>query len=323
MKKWLLGFLSLIVFSFFSYAQTYPSRPINLIVAYPAGGATDIVARALAEVMSKDLGQPIIVDNKPGASGILGTTSLVNSAPDGYTMMLGITQSVLINKFLYKNLPYDPTKQLTLISQLAQGPILVLVPNESPIKSASDLYRYASDGSHVTTCGSWGAGSSGHMACSFMAKSWNAPITHVAYKGEAPMMQDLAGDHLTYALGSILVAKPLIEAKKVRVIAVLGDRSKNPLLSSIPSFEDAGFKDPEYKVAGWFCIVGPRNLPKEIAQRWELATLKALRLPEIQKRFDALALDITGTNSEQFKLNYFQELPVWEKMVKLSGATLD
>jgi tripartite-type tricarboxylate transporter receptor subunit TctC len=320
-KKLILGLY--IFLSMHVWAQEYPNRTISLIVAYPPGGATDIVARTLAEVMSRDLGQTIIVDNKPGASGIIGTTALVNAAPDGYTMMLGITQSVLSNKFLFPKLPYDPSKQLTYISQIAQGPVLLLVPTGSPIKTVNDLYKLASNQANNTTCGSWGIGSSGHMMCSYMAQSWKAPITHVAYKGEAPMMQDLAGNQLTYALGSLLTAKPLMESGKVRIVAVLGDKSKNPSLMNVPTFAEAGFPDSEFKTNGWFCIVGPAHLPKAIIKKWETAVLNALKTPEIQKRFDALALEVVGNTSEQFTSNYSKELPVWQKLIKDSGATLE
>ncbi len=303
-------------------AQDYPRKPITLVVPYAAGGGTDVVARSLAEQLSKQLGQPVVVENKPGASGILGTSFAVKSQPDGYTVLVGLTQSLLTNQFLYTKLPYDPRRELSLVTQVASAPLVLLVPASSPVRSVADLRRELRANPHGGNCGSWGAGSYPHLACAYMASSWKVEVTHVAYKGEAPLLQDLAGGSLSFTVGSITSAKPYLEGGKLRAIAVAAE-GRTPALPDVPTFREAGFPDAEFRTLGWLALAVPIATPKPVVARLQTAVQQAIKTPELSKRFDALGMQAMGTSPEQFHANYVADWPVWERLVKVSGAKLD
>ncbi|HSV60182.1 MAG TPA: tripartite tricarboxylate transporter substrate binding protein [Variovorax sp.] len=303
-------------------AQDFPRKPITLVVPYAAGGGTDVVARSLAEQMSKQLGQPVIVDNKPGASGILGTSFAAKAQPDGYTVLVGLTQSLLTNQFLYAKLPYDPRRELSLVTQIARAPLVLLVPAESKVRTVADLQREMRAGSRGGNCGSWGAGSYPHLACAYMASTWKVELAHVAYKGEAPMLQDLAGGSLNFSIGSVASARPYLDSGKLRAIAVTGE-SRMPTLPEVPTFKEAGFPDAEYRMSGWLALAVPLATPKAVVARLQEAAQQAIKSPELDKRFEALGMQGMGTSPEQFRSTYASDWPVWERMVKVSGAKLD
>jgi len=303
-------------------AQDFPRKPVTLVVPYPAGGGTDVVARSLAEQMSKQLGQPVIVDNKPGASGILGTSFAAKSAPDGYTVLVGLNQSLLNNQFLYTKLPYDPQRDLALVTQVASAPLVLMVPANSSIHSVSDLQRSLRANAQGGNCGSWGAGSYPHLACAHMASSWKVELAHVAYKGEAPMLQDLAGGSLTFTIGSIAAAKPYIDGGRLRAIAVAAE-GRVGAMPDVPTFKEAGFPDPEYRVLGWLALAVPHATPQPVVARLQEAAQQAIKSPELAKRFEALGMQGMGTSAQEFRANYAADWPVWERLVKVSGAKLD
>ncbi|UUZ67814.1 tripartite tricarboxylate transporter substrate binding protein [Polaromonas sp. P2-4] len=303
-------------------AQEYPGKAVTFTVPYPAGGGTDVVARSLAEQMARQLGRPVVVDNKPGAGGILGTHAVVKAAANGHTVLIGLTQSVLTNQFLYSKLPYDPRKDLAFVSQIAIGPLLLLVPANSPVQSPGDLRRMLKTSKGAASCGSWGAGSYPHLACAHMASSLKTTITHVAYKGEAPMLQDLVGGQLTFALGSLTSAKPYMDGGRLRALAVTGEQ-RMPALAGVPTFAEGGMPDPEYRVTGWIAMLVPLATPRPVVDRLQQAVQQAVGSPELKQRFEALGMVAVGNTAEQFRQRYAADWPVWERLVKVSGAKLD
>ncbi|RZL86989.1 MAG: tripartite tricarboxylate transporter substrate binding protein [Variovorax sp.] len=303
-------------------AQDFPRKAVTLVVPYPAGGGTDVVARSLAEQMGKQLGQPVIVDSKPGASGILGTNAVAKAAPDGYTMVVGLNQSLLTNQFLYEKLPYDPRKELGLVTQIATAPLLLLVPASSHAQNVADLQRELRAAGNTGNCGSWGAGSYPHLACAHMASSWRTGITHVAYKGEAPMLQGLVGGQLSFVFGSVISAKAYLDAGKLRALAISGDQ-RLPVLANVPTFAEAGFGDAEFRVSGWIALAVTQGTPQPVVARLQQAAQQSIASPELVKRFEALGMVGMGSSAEQFRKNYAADWPVWERLVKVSGAKLD
>ncbi|MDM0068303.1 tripartite tricarboxylate transporter substrate binding protein [Variovorax sp. J31P207] len=303
-------------------AQDYPRKPVTMVVPYAAGGGTDVVARSLAEQMTRLLGQPVIIDNKPGAGGILGTAAVAKAAPDGYTVLVGLTQSLLTNQFLYEKLPYDPRKELGLVTQVATAPLMLVVPAASKIQSVADLQRELRATAAGGNCGSWGAGSYPHLACAHMAQSWKTAITHVAYKGEAPMLQDLVGGQLGFTFASIVSAKPYLDGGKLRAIAITGEQ-RMPQFPALPTFAESGFADAEYRMSGWLALAVPHGTPKPVIARLQQAAQQAMGSPELVKRFEMLGMVPMGTTPEQFHQSYDAAWPVWEKLVKVSGAKLD
>jgi tripartite-type tricarboxylate transporter receptor subunit TctC len=289
-------------------AQAYPNKPIKLIVPYAPGGATDIIARTLAEKLSDRLGQPVLIDNRAGAGGVTGTDAAAKAAPDGYTFVVTLGTTVLINQFLYEKLPYNPGRDFSLVSQLALAPVTLLVNPNSGINSASDLKAHILKNPSKLSYGSWGMGSYAHLAGAYLSQNLNADMTHAAYKGEAPMLQDLVGGQIDFAFASAQTAKPYIDGGKLRSIAVTGDQ---------------GFKDDIFRVTGWIAMAAPAKTPNDVVQRVSAEVRAIVALPDTQDRINKMGFMPVGNTPEQFSAVYKSEFPVWERVVKLSGAKLD
>jgi len=205
-------------------AQTFPSKPIRAVVPFAAGSATDQIGRAFAEKMSVTLGQPIVIDNKPGAAGIIGTDAVAKAAPDGYTLLLGLSNSMLTNQFLYTKLPYSPEKDIAPIYQIAIAPLVLVAHPSVTASTGPELLKYVVANKGKVAYGSYGTGAYPHLAGAYMSLTQNADMSHVAYRGEAPMVQDLLGGQIQIAFASALQVKPHIEAGKLKAIGVSGER---------------------------------------------------------------------------------------------------
>ena len=314
--------LMLICANFCANAQSYPLKPIKLIVPYAPGGATDIIARTLAEKLSDRLGQPVLIDNRAGAGGVTGTDVAAKSAPDGYTFLVSLGTTLLINQFLYEKLPYNPSRDFALVSQLALAPVTLLVNPNSSIKNASDLKAHILKNPGKLSYGSWGIGSYAHLAGAYLSQNLNADMMHAAYKGEAPMLQDLVGGQIDFAFASAQTAKPYIDGGKLRSIAVTGEQRMS-VLPTIPTMREQGFKDDIFRVTGWIAMAAPAKTPNDVLQRVSAEVRAIVALPEIQDRINKMGFMPVGNTSEQFSAVYKTESPVWERVVKLSGAKLD
>ena len=199
-----------------SWAQAYPNKPIRMVVPFAPGGATDVLARVLGEKMAPGLGQPVIIDNKPGAAGIIGTDAVAKAPADGYTIVLSLSNSLLTNQFLYEKLPYDTQRDLTLVYQIATAPLVLVVHPSVPANTGPELLKYVAANKGKVAYGSYGVGAYPHLAGAHMSLTQKAEMNHIAYKGESPMLQDLIGGQIQMAFASALVAKPHIEAGKLR-----------------------------------------------------------------------------------------------------------
>lgn len=303
-------------------AQTYPSKPIKFIVPYAAGGATDIIARTLAEKLSDRLGQPVLIDNRVGAGGVTGTDVAAKSSPDGYTFLISLGTTVLINQFLYEKLPYNPTRDFALVTQLALAPVTLLVNSNSPIKNANNLKVHIQKNPGKLSYGSWGMGSYAHLAGAYLSQTLNADMTHAAYKGEAPMLQDLVGGQIDFAFASAQTAKPYIDSGKLRSIAVTGEHQMS-VLPGVSTMREQGFRDDIFRVTGWIAVTAPAKTPNDIVQRVSAEIRAIVSMPETQDRINKMGFIPVGNTPEQFSVVYKNEHPVWERVVKLSGAKLD
>ncbi len=303
-------------------AQAYPSKPIKLIVPYAPGGATDIIARTLAEKLADRLGQPVLVDNRAGAGGVTGTDAAAKATPDGHTFLVTLGTTVLINQFLYEKLPYNPSRDFALVSQLALAPVTLLVNPNSSIKNATDLKAHIQKNAGKLSYGSWGMGSYAHLAGAYLSQSFNADMTHAPYKGEAPMLQDLVGGQIDFAFASAQTAKPYIDGGKLRSIAVTGEQRMS-VLPTVPTMHEQGFKDDIFRVTGWIAMVAPAKTPNDVVQRVSAEVRAIVALPETQERINKMGFLPVGNTPEQFSVVYKNEYPVWERVVKMSGAKLD
>lgn len=303
-------------------SPSYPSKPIKIIVPYATGGATDILARTIGERLSQRLNQTILVENKAGVGGIMGTDMVAKAPPDGYSLLMTLGTTVLINQFLYEKLPYTPSRDFALVSQIALAPVVLLVNANSSIKSAQDFKNHILKNPNKLSYGSWGIGSYAHLAGAYLSQNFNANMTHVAYKGEAPMLQDLVGGQFDFTFASAQSAKPYIDSGLLRAVAVTGEQRMS-VLPSVASMSEQGFKDDMFKVTGWLAMVAPAKTPNDIVQRISSELRSIVATPEMQERIYKMGFIPTGNTPEQFATLYKNEFPIWERIVKLTGAQLD
>jgi tripartite-type tricarboxylate transporter receptor subunit TctC len=304
------------------HAQTYPTKLIKFIVPFPPGGATDTMARLLAEKMGPRLGQTIIVDNKGGAAGILGTDLVAKAPADGHTLTVSLSTNLLTNQFLFKKLPYDPQRDLALVSQIAVAPIVLIVHPSVSASNGPELLKYIAANKGKLSYGSWGIGSAAHLSGAHLSQAQNADMSHVAYKGEAPMITDLISGQIQMAFASALQAKPFVEAGKLKAIGVTGEKRMS-VLPDLPTLIEQGLKDDVFRVTGWVAMAAPAATPKAVVQRLADEVRAACELPDVRARIIALGFDPVARGPEEFAAAYKKDLPVWEQLVKQSGATLD
>jgi len=301
---------------------TFPSKPVKIVVPFAPGGATDILARLLGEKMAPKLGQPVIIDNKPGAAGILGTDAVAKAAPDGHTLVLGLSNSLLTNQFLYEKLPYDVQRDLVLVSQIATAPLLLVVHPSVTANNATELLQYLSRNKGKVSYGSYGIGAYPHLAGAHMSDTQKADMSHVPYKGEAPMVQDLIGGQIQMAYASALQAKPHIDAGKLKVIGVTGEQ-RIAVMPNVPTLMEQGLKEEAYRLTGWLAVAAPAGTPKAVVQRIADELRAACEQPDVKARIAAMGFELKASTPEAFGAVYKRELPVWERLVKQSGAKLE
>lgn len=305
-----------------AHAQTWPNRPMTIVVPYPAGGGTDAMARLIAQEMGKKLGQSVIVDNKPGASGLLGTDMVAKATPDGHTILLAISTQFVINPFLFKKLPYDPKKDIALVSQIAVAP-LVLVAH--PSLSAADvpsLLKYIAANKGKLSYGSYGLGSASHLSGARLSQIADGEMTHVPYKGEAPMIQDMIGGQVPMGFVGVNQAKAMIDAGRLKAIAVTGEK-RTGTLPNLRSFDEQGLKDDVFRTVGWFAVAAPGGTPKAVIQRLADEVRAVCALPYVRERIAGFGVDAVDRGPEEFAAIARADAAVWERLVKLTGATLD
>ena len=306
-----------------AHAQApYPNKPIRLVVPFQAGGATDVLARVLGQKMSASMGQPIVVDNKPGAAGIIGTDMVAKAAPDGYTIVLSLSNSLMTNEFLYDKLPYDTQRDLTLVYQIAMAPLVLVVHPSVTAKTGPELQKYVVAHKGKVAYGSYGVGAYPHLAGAHMSLTQQADMNHVAYKGESPMVQDLIGGQIQMAYASSLQAKPQIEAGKLKAIGVTGERRLSSL-PNVPTLAEQGLKDEAYRLTGWLAVAVPAKTPGPIVKRLADEIRKATQQPDVQQKVAAMGFELKDSSPEAFAAAYKKERPMWEKLIKQSGAKLE
>jgi tripartite-type tricarboxylate transporter receptor subunit TctC len=293
-----------------------------MVVPFAAGGGTDVLARVIGEKLSAGLGQPVVIDNKPGAAGIIGTDAVAKAAPDGYTIVMSLSNALLTNQFLYEKLPYHPERDLTLVYQVAMGPLVLVVHPSVPAKTAPELLKYVAANKGKLAYGSYGLGAYPHLAGAHMSLTQDADMNHVAYKGEAPMVQDLIGGQIQMAYASALQAKPHIEAGKLKAIGVTGERRMSTL-PNVPTLAEQGLKDEAYRLTGWLAVAAPAGTPKPIVQRLADEIRKATQQPDVQQKVATMGFELKDSSPEAFAAAYKAERPVWERLIKQSGAKLE
>lgn len=298
---------------------SYPSRPITMIVGFPAGGASDVAARAVAAKMGEQMGQTIIVDNKPGAASNIGADAAAKARPDGYTVLFG-TISMAINGSLYKNLSYDPSRDFRAVSQLSSAPFLLVVNPQSPIKSVADLIEQAKKPGRLVDYASAGNGSGSHLFTELFSSRTGVKMNHVPYRGAAPAMADVLGNQVSLTFDNIITTLPLVESGKLRALAVSTAR-RSSAAPDIPTLQEAGVAG--YDATSWFGLFVPAGTPDAVVQALSENAAKAVNSPDVAKTFQAQGSEVVGSRPEQFDAFFKAEVAKWADVVKGAGVQVD
>ena len=317
-----VAFAAMLPLSASAQADQWPQRAVRIIVPFQPGGATDITARVLAEKLSQRLGQPFVVDNRGGGGGITGTDAVAKAAPDGHTLLLSLSTSMLINQFLYTKLPYHPQTDLALVSQIAVAPVVLAVNPAVPAETGPELLTWVKANKGKLSYGSWGNGSYAHLGGAAMSLAQDADMAHVAYRGESPMLQDLIGGQIELAFASALGAKPHADAGKLRLIGVTGDKRMS-VLPELPTLAEQGLKDEAYQIVGFVGMAAPAKTPVALVERISKEVQAVVALPEVRERIASFGFNPVGGSSAQFAATYQRDAPIWERLVKQSGAKVD
>jgi tripartite-type tricarboxylate transporter receptor subunit TctC len=273
----------------------WPEKPVRIVVTFAAGGASDIVARAISEPLGKAIGQPVVVDNKPGAGGTIGGAEVVRSAPDGYTLMLSNSTPLSIGPWTVPKLPYDPVKQFTHVAMLGVAPVLFMANPKSGPASLQDLPKAAAAPGY--TFGSGGPGSIGHIVGEMTKSAMKIQMTHVPYRGGAPMTTDLIAGQIPVGIDVITAFVPMVKAGQIKGLAVT-TRERSPLLPDVPTVVELGL--PQLVAENYFGVSGPAGLPKEVTDKLAKALADIVADPAIIKRFEELGVTPAKVSAAQF-----------------------
>ena len=300
-------------------AQAWPMKqPIKLVVVFPPGGSTDQVARILAIPLQAQLGQTIIVDNKGGASGAIGTALVAQSPPDGYTYAV-VFDTHAVNPALIPNMSFDTRKDLEPISLIGTAPMVVATHVGSEYKTFADVLAAAKSKKNVSY-GSIGSGSLGHLAMTLIGKSNGLDWQHIPYKGGGPLMNDAVAGHVPLSIGSVFVTKPHIDSGRMRPLVVTTSK-RSPDLPNVPTMAESGITG--FDAPAWWAILAPAKTPPEILKRMNEEVSKALKNPEIAKKLDAQGIDIVGGSPEVARAHISKQMDIWAKVVKDNGIKAD
>ena len=304
-------------FSFASIAQSnYPNKPINFIVPYGAGGGADSRSRQVAQKMSVILKQPIIVDNKPGAGGNIGTEYISRAAPDGYTIGMGNFAPMAVNKTLFGNLRYDPETDLTPIALIEKGPLVLVVNPNSPYKTVQDIVNAAKAKPGVLTFSSGGIGGSHQLSAELFEQNAGIDMIHVPYKSGSAGLTDLMAGNVTMMFDQMYSAMPSIKAEKLRPIAITS-KKRSPLLPNIPTFAEAGY--PKVEVLNWQGLIAPKGTPKAIIDKLNAAANEALKDPQLRELMLSQGNEIGGGSPADFAELIKAESKKWSAVVKTAN----
>jgi len=296
-----------------SFAQAYPSKPIRIIVPYAAGGITDILSRLLAQQMETSLGQRVVVENRAGASGVLGTEVVAKSPPDGYTILMGAISPLVIAKIAVDKLPYDPVKDFIPVTQVASSPTVLVVHPSVPAKTAGELIELIRKKPEGFNFSSAGAGTPSHLSYELLKRRFNLEMAHIPYKGTGASLVDLVAGQVQLTMDSPAPLLPFIRTGRLRALAVASS-IRSPLLPDVPTMSEAGL--PGVEVNGWYGYLVPARTPADIVEKIRTAFVEAVRKPEIETRIIEMGAVPLSTTSREFGDMMQQEVQRWTPIVK-------
>ncbi len=301
-------------------AQTYPAKPITVIVPFPPGGGTDIIARTVASKLTESPGWTMVVENKPGAGGNIGVDIAAKAPPDGYTMVIGQTSNLAINPSLYSKLPYDPIRDLAPVVLLSSAPVVVATTSKSPFKTIGDMIAAAKKSPASVTYGSPGSGTVAHITAEMFQRAAGIKMTHIPYKGASQAMTDLLGGQIDVFLSSVPTLISHIKSGKIRPLAVTSAKRSGEL-PNVPSVAESGFKG--FEATTWFGFLFPAATPEPIVRRMSEEVNRVLGLPGVRKKLEAEGGEVLGGTPAQFSTYLKTEIARWAPLVKESGSKVD
>ena len=296
-------------------AQAYPAKPIRLIVPFAPGGPNDVIGRVVAQKVSELIGQPIVIDNRTGAGGAVGTAAAGTSAPDGYTLLISGTSSLAINPSLYKKLPYDPLRDFAPVSLVGTAPSLLAMHPSVPARSVKDLIALAKSRPGEINYASGGIGSAPHLAGELLNSMGGIKMVHIPFKGGGPALTGLMSGQADLFMGGMSAAMPPVRSGRLRGIAVTSP-GRSQFMPDLPTIAEAL---PGYDVVNWYAIFAPAATPKEIIARVNGEIVKAMAIPEIRKRFAELATDAASSTPEELAAYHRSEIKKWANVVRTAG----
>ena len=299
-----------------SSASGYPAKPIRLVVPFPAGGATDIFARTLSQKLGEKIGATVVVENKPGAGGTLGSDLVAKSSADGYTLLLGTTGPLANNPLLYSKLPYDSLKDFAPVSNVANRAFVLVVHPTLPVNSVAQLIALAKSRPEPLAYASWGRGSATHLATELLMLMGNIKLVQVPYKGSGNAMPDMLSGQVQLAFDSLLSATPQLQAGRLRPLGVSALK-RVALLPAVPTLAEQGFEG--FEAGSWYGFLAPAKTPREIVVRLHAEIMKAINLPEVRERLASLGAEPIGNSAEEFSAQLRSDLERWGKVVKAAG----
>ena len=311
--------LLLCVTAAWSQSGSFPNRPIHVIVPFPPGGAVDPIARSIGQKLEEAWGQPVLVDNKPGASTIIGSDFVAKAAPDGHTVIL-IATSFTVNPSAYSKLPFDPVKDFAPISLVSRLPNMLVVNSQLPVNSVKELIDYLKARPGKVNFSSIGYGTTQHLTGELFKSMAGVNMVHVPYKGSGPSMMSVVSGETSVTFDSVFLLTPQVKAGKLRALAATGTK-RTPLAPNLPTASESGL--PGFDVGGWVGFLAPAGTPQEVVQKWHQHVARILQTPEFRERQISQGLEPVGSTPEYFAEFIKTEIAKWGKVVKQAGIKLD
>ncbi len=303
-----------------AHGQSYPTRPVRLVVPFPPGGSADILGRALGQKLGEGLGQSVVIENRPGAGTAIAAEFVANALPDGYTLMLGTVSSHAINPAVNPKLPFDPVRNFTPVAPVATIPFALIVHPSLPVKSVGELITYVRQRPGKIDYSSAGNGTSNHLAGELFEAMTGAHMVHIPYRGSAPALQDLIAGRVSVMFDLVLTAAPHIKSGAVRGLAVTGAR-RSAVLPDLPTVAESGL--PGYEVSAWFGIFGPAGMPRTVVDRLNTEVARGLATPDLQQRLVSQGAEPLAGTPDEFAAYLKSEIAKWAKVVREAGITPD
>ncbi len=301
-------------------AASYPSKPIRIVVPFPPGGATDLITRKIGEKLTQKWGQPVVIENKPGANTIIGTEAVGKAEPDGYTILMTAPSGLVQLPPLYPKLPYDPEKDFTPLTQIAEVATALLVPAELPVKSVKDLAEYLRAHPGKTSFASFGLASTQHIYGEAFKRAAKADATHVPYKGDAPAMTDVVAGRVQYMFNNPVSAMTFAKQGRVRILAVTGEH-RLPGMAEVPTMAEAGY--PGFEVVGWFSFFVHSKTPRAIVEKLNAELSAIIRTPEMSEFLRERGTIPTGIGLDEFARKVATERRAWARLIKDNDIRLE